>query len=272
MYSNNIVNFQECMTILNAHTKKVWKLIVCTSYIYIYIYIYIYCHPLTDCFVISQLFSVARHVGRLKLGSKPPQLYVRLSIILLSQQANHISSGITRHYVIAFVCLHFCLIGYQTAQLIRRTLYYASGSRKFLRQTAQRIHSPPQTDFFFISQFFSVARQVGRIKLGSKPTQLYIRLRIILCSPKIDIISLANNFDNSTWNNIKFSRNVLKQIKILYLMLGDSTCLSQWESARESLWAWWIWRLVSDEMFAAVTRSVPSEFFFRDMWRDWSMF
>ena len=33
MYSNNILNFQESTTILNAHTKKVWKLIVCTSYI-----------------------------------------------------------------------------------------------------------------------------------------------------------------------------------------------------------------------------------------------
>ena len=33
MYSNNIVNFQVSTTILNAHTKKVWKLIVCTSYI-----------------------------------------------------------------------------------------------------------------------------------------------------------------------------------------------------------------------------------------------
>ena len=33
MYSNNIVNCQESTTILNAHTKKVWKLIVCTSYI-----------------------------------------------------------------------------------------------------------------------------------------------------------------------------------------------------------------------------------------------
>ena len=32
MYSNKILNFQESMTILNAHTKKVWKLIVCTSY------------------------------------------------------------------------------------------------------------------------------------------------------------------------------------------------------------------------------------------------
>ena len=33
MYSNNVVNFQESTTIINAHTKKVWKLIVCTSYI-----------------------------------------------------------------------------------------------------------------------------------------------------------------------------------------------------------------------------------------------
>ena len=32
MYSNNILNFQESTTILNTHTKKVWKLIVCTSY------------------------------------------------------------------------------------------------------------------------------------------------------------------------------------------------------------------------------------------------
>ena len=34
------MNFQESTTVLNARTKKVWKLIVCTSYIYIYIYIY----------------------------------------------------------------------------------------------------------------------------------------------------------------------------------------------------------------------------------------
>ena len=34
MYSNKIVNFQESTIILNAHTKKkVWKLIVCTSYL-----------------------------------------------------------------------------------------------------------------------------------------------------------------------------------------------------------------------------------------------
>ena len=38
MYSNNIVNSQESMTILNACTRKVWKLIEGTTYIYIYIY------------------------------------------------------------------------------------------------------------------------------------------------------------------------------------------------------------------------------------------
>ena len=42
--------------------------------------IYIYSHPQTDCFVLSELFSVARHVGLSKPGSKPIQLYVRLSI------------------------------------------------------------------------------------------------------------------------------------------------------------------------------------------------
>ena len=33
MYSNNIVNFQESMTILNACTEKDWNLIECTTYV-----------------------------------------------------------------------------------------------------------------------------------------------------------------------------------------------------------------------------------------------
>ena len=44
-----------------------------------------------DCFVVSQLLSVTRHVGRLKLGSKTPQLYVRLSNRPLGQHAYHAS-------------------------------------------------------------------------------------------------------------------------------------------------------------------------------------
>ena len=35
--SNNILNFQESRTILNACTKKVWKLIECTTYLYIFL-------------------------------------------------------------------------------------------------------------------------------------------------------------------------------------------------------------------------------------------
>ena len=68
---------------------------------------YIYSHPQTHWLVVSPLFSVARYVGRPKLGLKPAQLYIRLRIIPLSQQVNHVSSGITRHYVVAFACLHF---------------------------------------------------------------------------------------------------------------------------------------------------------------------
>ena len=32
MYSNNILNFQDFTTISNACTKKLWKLIECTTY------------------------------------------------------------------------------------------------------------------------------------------------------------------------------------------------------------------------------------------------
>ena len=56
----------------------------------VYIYIYIYCHPQTDCFIILQLLSVVRHVERMKLGSKPTQLYVRLSIRPLDPQTYHV--------------------------------------------------------------------------------------------------------------------------------------------------------------------------------------
>ena len=77
---------------------------------HIYIYIYIYNHPHTDCFIVSQLISVARHAECFKLGLNPDQLYIRLSIISLSQQSTYVRSGIIRHYVIAFACLHLALL------------------------------------------------------------------------------------------------------------------------------------------------------------------
>ena len=74
----------------------------------LYLYIYIYCHPQTDCFVLSELFSVARHVGRSKPGSKPIQLYVRLSLRPLGQQAYHVwLRELLRYLTVAAVCLHF---------------------------------------------------------------------------------------------------------------------------------------------------------------------
>ena len=58
----------------------------------VYIYIYIVIH----CFVVLQLFNLARHVGCSKLGTKPAQLYVRLSIRSLDQQAYHVIKVIIR--------------------------------------------------------------------------------------------------------------------------------------------------------------------------------
>ena len=37
---------------------------------------YGYSHPQTDCFVVSQLISVTRHMRCLKLGLKPGQVYI----------------------------------------------------------------------------------------------------------------------------------------------------------------------------------------------------
>ena len=61
--------------------------------VYIYIYIYIYSHPQTDCFIRSELFSVAGHAGRSKPRSKPVQLYVRLYYRPLGHQADHVGKG-----------------------------------------------------------------------------------------------------------------------------------------------------------------------------------
>ena len=60
---------------------------------HVYIYIYIYCHAQTDFFVLSELFTVARHVGHSKLGSKPILLYVRLNLRPLGRQVDHVGSG-----------------------------------------------------------------------------------------------------------------------------------------------------------------------------------
>ena len=110
---------------------------------------------------VSKLFSVAKHIGRLKLESKPTQIYDRLSIIPLSQQANHVPSGFIRHYIVAFVCLYFCLTGYQSAQFIRRALYFASGSRTFIRQSAQH----PWESVYILNSIILIISEINKSNL-----------------------------------------------------------------------------------------------------------
>ena len=59
----------ERQTERQRQTERVRKLSAVRGW-WIYIYVYIYCHPQTDCFVQSELFSVARHIRRSKPGSK----------------------------------------------------------------------------------------------------------------------------------------------------------------------------------------------------------
>ena len=129
--------------------------------------LYIVIHGLT-CFVISQLFSVARHVGGLKLGSKRAHLYVRFSILPLSQQTNYTSSGIIRHYVVVFVCLHFCLTRYQSAQ---RALFYAS---------AQHIYQFVYLSIPFFHISLSISQALYIFPYWSFSINLYIYLFIYL--------------------------------------------------------------------------------------------
>ena len=62
-----MVDFGKCDKMIKIRGKVLIYLLfhLLLLYIYYYIYIYIYCHPQTDCFIVSLLFSVARHF---KLG------------------------------------------------------------------------------------------------------------------------------------------------------------------------------------------------------------
>ena len=132
-------------------------------YIYIYIYIYIVIHRQTI-FVISQLFSVARHLGCFKLGSKPSQLYVKLSILPLSQQATYISSEIITPYVLTFISLCFYLWDTRMLNSFEELcITWMAAINSFARVLNS------QTDCFVVSQLFSVARHVWCFKLGSPP-------------------------------------------------------------------------------------------------------
>ena len=48
--------------------------------------LYIYCYPQRDCFIVSQLFSVARHARFSKLGSKSDWLLRHVEILVHSHE------------------------------------------------------------------------------------------------------------------------------------------------------------------------------------------
>ena len=179
-----------------------------------------YYHPLTCCFVVSQLFSVSRHLGHFKLGLKPAQLYVRLSIIPPSHQSTYVSSEIIRHhvwgavyysfktpivlfffpfllpschsvvhYVVRFVsdgcnqslfvffyivfeslflcslrvdCLLFASPNTRMLNSYEELLYYASGSRRFIHQSAQ----PPPGGAYILSSTDRLFRCITTLQCG----------------------------------------------------------------------------------------------------------
>ena len=168
---------------------------------------YIYCHSQTDYFVVSQLFSVARHAGRFKLGSKPAQLYVRLSILLFSQQVTHVSSEIITHYVLAFVCLHFCVCGYQMVGcLVVWVLWHINLCR--LCNTKSILYANNQ---FYFKQF-SLAWIHSLIWFGSISNKNYLIL---------------------LYNDCSFSRIQSRWVFDLFifnLKFGEAFVLNIWES------------------------------------------
>ena len=136
--------------------KSVWRNF--TSFMQQYIHIYIYSHPQTDCFILSELFSVARHAGRSKPGSKPVQLYARLCYRPLGHQADHVGKGNFKVFLFletaaaAFVYIFLYPIGYQSAQFFRRASHYSNGGRQFLRQRVQ----PPWGSIYMYIYIFPI--------------------------------------------------------------------------------------------------------------------
>ena len=65
------------------------------AFVNIYIYIYIYCHQQTECFVVSNLFSVARHA--LSWDRNTISYHSAISVIYFCSVNEHI-------FILSFVC------------------------------------------------------------------------------------------------------------------------------------------------------------------------
>ena len=107
MYSNNIVNFQEAMIILNACTRQVWKLIECTMYTnthrhrhtpeqtYMHIY-HIYC----------LLGFVCDHLSSFAIPFSPPPFFKVLCTNRWLFQPAKIATNFTTDWTLSVALAH----------------------------------------------------------------------------------------------------------------------------------------------------------------------
>ena len=123
----------------------------------------------------------------LEAGIETRPTFIRHSIRPLGQQAYHFGKGIIRYYeataAAAFVCLHFVPYRIPECSIHSKSFALCEQQPKIpspecSTHMGERIYYYPQTDCFVVSQLFSVARHVGRLMLGSKPVQIYVRFSI----------------------------------------------------------------------------------------------
>ena len=175
------------------------------------IYIYIYSHPQTDCFIVSQVFRVTRHVGRLKLGSKPTQNKVRLSIIQLSQQANHVSTGNISHNVVAFVVQIFAL---------RDTRELNSFEELSVNSFVRVLHTREINMFHVLSSSMIMKEDSLDINLKHFSKSNDVSLIVKVCLSFIDSVSWKLDFKET--QNIMGVSSYLREIYRVHKIISDS--------------------------------------------------
>ena len=191
-----------------------------------FIYIYIYCHPRTDYFVVSLLFSVDRHVSCFKLSSKPGWLYIsRISyptpIVNLKVSKGYFYTHTHTHthiYIYIYIYIFAYTLSATGVLNSREELYiYAYVAVNYSQlecstHWAGEAYILTSTDYIVVSQVFSVSRHVIYFKLRSKPDWLYLsrisytRATVIL----IDIVTYMNYDLEHCWNT--GLRNRSKQV------------------------------------------------------------
>ena len=124
VHCNTIQIFLRDVPVVNSMTYKSFA--CSSSYDYWCIYIYIYSHPQTDCFVLSELFSVARHAGRSEPGSKPSNFTLDCDSDQSSTKRTTLAKGILRYFYFsaaaAFVYIFYTLSATRVLKVVKKVL------------------------------------------------------------------------------------------------------------------------------------------------------